>query len=149
MISFGNATLSRSGLIPLKTAYKKEENCSGRSRVRRILVTCIQLLLLQFLHVIWSMPTIFAFFKKPLDKFFINFAIPRSIVYKYTLQVLRTLKTEKAFKQGLRYSNIQIFPPDFVFTSERPHYSLALFPRFICTCPFSKKIEFASKRTLD
>ena len=76
MISFGNAASSHSGLIPLKTAYKKEENCSGRSRVRRILVTCIQLLLLQFLHVIWSMPTIFAFFKKPLDKFFYKFDNP-------------------------------------------------------------------------
>ena len=41
------------------------------------------------------------------------------------------------------------FPPDFVFTSERPHYSLALFSSFICTCKFSKKIEFASKKTLD
>ena len=40
------------------------------------------------------------------------------------------------------------FPPDFVFTSERPHYSLALFSSFIYTCTFSKKIEFASKRTL-
>ena len=34
----------------------------------------------------------------------------------------------------------------FVFTSERPHYSLALFSSFIYTCTFSKKIEFASKR---
>ena len=33
-----------------------------------------------------------------------------------------------------------------VFTSERPHYSLALFSSFICTCKFSKKIEFASKK---
>ena len=33
-----------------------------------ILLTCIQLLLLPFLHVIWSTPTNFAFFKKPLDK---------------------------------------------------------------------------------
>ena len=39
MISFG--------LIPLQTAYKKEVNCSGRSQVRRILLNCIQLLLLQ------------------------------------------------------------------------------------------------------
>ena len=62
---------SPSGLIPLKSARtKKEEHCSGRSRVRRILLTCIQLLLLQFLHVIWSMPTNFALFKKPLDNFF-------------------------------------------------------------------------------
>ena len=36
-----------------------------------------------------------------------------------------------------------------MFTIERPHYSLALFSSFICTCKFSKKIEFASKRTLD
>ena len=38
-----------------------------------------------------------------------------------------------------------ISPPDFVFTIERPHYSLALFSSFIYTCTFSKKIEFASK----
>ena len=53
-----------------KLHTKKEQNYSGRSRVRRILLTCIQLLLLQFLHVIWSMPTNFALFKKPLNKFF-------------------------------------------------------------------------------
>ena len=70
MISFGNEASSYSGLIPLKTAYKKEGNCCGRSRVRRILLTCIQLLLIQFLDVIWSMPKNFAFFQKPLDKFF-------------------------------------------------------------------------------
>ena len=35
---------------------------------------------------------------------FINFAIPRSIAYKYTLQVSRTLKTEKAFKQDFKYN---------------------------------------------
>ena len=56
-----------------KLCTKKEGNCSGRSRVRRILLTCIQLLLLQFLHVIWSVPTNFAFFKKPPDKFFYKF----------------------------------------------------------------------------
>ena len=53
-----------------KPPTKRERNCSGRSRVRRILLTCIQLLLLQFLHVIWSTPTNLAFFKKPLDIFF-------------------------------------------------------------------------------
>ena len=70
MIRFGNAASSHSGLIPLKTTFKKRENCSGRSQVRRILLTCIQLLLIQFLDVIWSMPKNFAFFQKPLDKFF-------------------------------------------------------------------------------
>ena len=79
--------------------------------------------------------------------FFINSAIWRSIINKYSLQVSRTLKTGKAFKLGLKYN--QLFPLDFVFTSERPHYSVALFSSFIYTCTFSKKIEFASKRTLD
>ena len=36
-----------------------------------------------------------------------------------------------------------------MFTSERPHYSLALSPSFIRTSTFSKKNKFASKRTLD
>ena len=85
----------------MATAYKKEGNCSGRSRVRRILLTCIQML---FLQVIWSMPKNLAFFQKPLDNFFINSTNSRSIVKKYSLQVLRTLKTGKAFKQGLKYS---------------------------------------------
>ena len=63
-------------MLATQFAKKKEGNCSGRSRVRRILLTCIQLLLLQFLHVIWSMPTNFAFFKKPLDKFFYKLENP-------------------------------------------------------------------------
>ena len=42
-----------------KLHTKKEGKCSGRSRARRILLTCIQLLLLQFLDVIWSTPTNF------------------------------------------------------------------------------------------
>ena len=33
-------------------------------------------------------------------------------------------------------------------TSEYPPYSLALLSSFICTCTTTKKIEFASKRTL-
>ena len=98
MISLGNAASSHSGLIPLKTAYIKRGELLQAIASKKNLVTCIPLLLLQFLHVIWSMPTNFAFFKKPLDKFFYNLTIPRSIVYKYTLQVLRTLETEKAFK---------------------------------------------------
>ena len=38
MASFGNAASSHSGLIPLKTSYKKEVNCSGQSQERRILL---------------------------------------------------------------------------------------------------------------
>ena len=62
--------------VAMATAYKKEGNCSGRSRVRRILLTCIQMLLIQFLEVICSMPKNFAFFQKPLDKFFYKFDNP-------------------------------------------------------------------------
>ena len=35
---------------------------------------------------------------------FINSTIPRSIVKKYSLQVSRTLKTGKVFKQGLKHN---------------------------------------------
>ena len=74
MISFGNAASSHSGLIPFKTTYKKKEgNYSGRLRIRRILLTYIQLLLLQFLQVILSMPTNFPFFEKLLNNFFYKF----------------------------------------------------------------------------
>ena len=75
MISFGNVASSHSGLIPLKTTYKKkkEGNCSGRLRIRRILLTYIQLLLLQFLQVILSMPTNFPLFKELLNNFFYKF----------------------------------------------------------------------------
>ena len=87
MISFGNVASSHSGLIPLRTAYKKEENCSGQLQVRRIiLLTCIQLLLLQFLHVIWSMLTNFALFKKPLDKCF--YALDRRNIWNLLINGL-------------------------------------------------------------
>ena len=33
------------------------------------------MLLIQFLEIIWSMPKNFAFFQKPLDKFFYKFDI--------------------------------------------------------------------------
>ena len=44
---------------------------------------------------------------------------------------------------GLQMS--QIFPREFVFMSERPHYSLALFSSFICTCTTLAKNLFAFK----
>ena len=48
----------------------------GGSTGRGILLSCIQLLLIQFFKVIWSMPKNFAFFQKPLDKFFYKFDNP-------------------------------------------------------------------------
>ena len=73
--------------------------------------TCIQLLLIQFLEVIWSMPKISHFSKNRSINFFINSTIPRSIVKKYSLKVSRTLKTGKAFKQGLKHNQ---FPPQIL-----------------------------------
>ena len=61
-------------------------------------------------------------------------------------------KCQERWKRGRplnRASNITNFSPDFVFTSERPLHSLALFSSFICTCTTSKRYKFASKRTLD
>ena len=53
--------------------------------------------------------------------FFINLTIPRSIANKVSI----TLKSGKAFKTGLKYNQFPP-PPDFVFTSERPLYSLVI-----------------------
>ena len=110
MISFRNAASSHSSLIPLKTVYKKEGNSSGRSRVRRILLTCIRLLLLQVLHVICSMPTNFAFLKKPLDNFF---KIRQS---RDQSSINIPCKFQEHWKQGRllnRASNMTNFSPRF------------------------------------
>ena len=40
-------------------------------------------------------------------------------------------------------------PQDFVFTTERPHYSLASFSSFICECTTLAKNLFVFKSTLD
>ena len=50
--------------------------------------------------------------------------IPRLVINLYRLQVSRTLKTRKAINGT---SNVTNFSPRFVFSSERPHYSLSLF----------------------
>ena len=77
-------------------------------------------------HVIWSTPTNFTviFFLIFLK----NLTIPRLSINVRLSLVSRTLKRRKVIKWGFRYHK---FPPDFVFISERPHYSLALFSSFI------------------
>ena len=109
MISFRNAGSSHSGLIPLKTAYKKRgELLRAISSKKNFSNLHSAAFVTVFAHNLVHAYK-FRIFQKPLDNFFINFAIPRSIVHKYTLQVFkRTLKAEKAFKQGLRYN--QFFP---------------------------------------
>ena len=108
MVSFGNAALSHSGLIPWKTAYKK------RGKLLRAIASKKNFSNLRSAAFV----TVFArnlvhaykfrIFQNRSINFFINLKIPRSIVNKYTQQVSRTLKTGKAFKQGLKYN--QSFP---------------------------------------
>ena len=79
------------------------------------------------------------------DKFHGNLKPPDNF-----LKILHSLETNHQLisppsfkdienKEG-NYMGLQMFqpptppPPDFVFTSERPHYSLALFSSFIGTC---------------
>ena len=93
MIRFGNAASSHSGLIPLKTAYKKKLELLRAIGSKKNFINLHSADFVTVLHVIWSVPT-----KNRSIKFFINLTIPRSIANKYTLQVSRTLKTVKAFK---------------------------------------------------
>ena len=73
MISFGNAASSHSGLIPLKTAYKKGGELLWAIESKKDFINLHSDALIQFLEVIWSMPKNFAFFQKPLAKFFYKF----------------------------------------------------------------------------
>ena len=127
-----------------KPPTKKEGNCSGRSWVRRILLTCIQLLLLQFLHVIWSMPTNFAFFKKLLDKFFLQIWQSRD-----QLSIHIPCKVQEHWNQRRllnRAPNIIKFSTRFCVYK----WASSLFTGIVLTWTFkfSKHIQFASKRTL-
>ena len=73
MVSFGNEASSHSDLIPLKTAYKK------RGELLRAIASkknFINLHSAAFDTVLCSMPKNFAFFQKPLDKFFCKFDHP-------------------------------------------------------------------------
>ena len=76
MISFGNAASSHSGLIPLKTEYKKRGELLRAISSKKNFINLHSAAFVTVLHIIWSMPTNFAFFKKPLDKFFYKFENP-------------------------------------------------------------------------
>ena len=67
----------------------------------------------------------YRFHAKQLDKFFKKLDNP---------EINRQFTYPLSFKDIENKQGNKILPPDFVFTSERPHYSLALFSSFICTC---------------
>ena len=77
MISFGNAASSHSGLIPLKTSYKKRGELLWAIVSKKSFINLHSAAFVTVLHVIWSIPTNFAFFKKLLDKFFYKFDNPK------------------------------------------------------------------------
>ena len=92
MMSFGNEASSRSGLIPLKTAYKKRGELLWAIASKKNFIN---------LHSA-AFDTVFGrnlvHANNRSINFFINSTILRSIVKKYSLQVSRTLKIGKAFK---------------------------------------------------
>ena len=94
MISFGNAASSHSGLIPLKTAYKKRGELLWAIARKKNFINLYAA----------AFDTMSHFSKNRSINFFTNSTIPRSIVKKYSLQVSGTLKTGKALKQGLKYN---------------------------------------------
>ena len=71
MISFGNAASSHSGLIPLKTAYKKRGELLWAIASKKNFSNLHSAAFVTVFAQIWSMPTNFTSFKKPLAKFFL------------------------------------------------------------------------------
>ena len=99
MISFGNAASSHSGLIPLKTAYKKRGELLWAIASKKNFINLHSAAFVTvFAHNLVHAYNFRIFLKNRLINFLINLTILRSIANKYTLQVSRTLKTEKAFK---------------------------------------------------
>ena len=76
MISFGNTASSHCGLIPLKTVYKKRGELLWAIASKKNFINLHSAAFVTILHVIWSTPTNFAFFQKPLDKFFYKLENP-------------------------------------------------------------------------
>ena len=76
MISFGKAASSHSGLIPLKTSYKKRGEllwaiASKKKFINLHLAAFVTVFARNLVHT-----NKFAFFKKPLHKFFYKFDNP-------------------------------------------------------------------------
>ena len=79
--------------------------------------------------------------------FFINLTILRSIANKYTRQVSRTLKTEKAFKWGLKYN--QFSPHVLCLQVSVLIIPWHCFQVLYARAHLAEGNKFASKRTLD
>ena len=76
MISFGIAASSHSGLIPLKTAYTKRGEMLWAIASKKNFVNLHSAAFDTVFGGNLSMPKNFAFFQKPLDKFFYKFDNP-------------------------------------------------------------------------
>ena len=121
-----------------KLHTKKERNCSGRSRVRGILLTCIQMLLIQFLDVIWSMPKNFAFFQKPLDKFFYKFdnsEINRQEIFSASFKNIENGKSSRATLRAILTSLMLYSMQPFLELQQGKIYFISLLQEIIHKTP--------------
>ena len=144
MISFGNAASSYSGLIPLKTANKKRGELlwaivSRKNFINLHSVAFVTVLTRNLIHAYK-----FRIFQKTAPKCFYKFDNPRSITNKYTLQVSRTLKTERLLN---RASNITNFPPRFSVYKWASSLFTGIVPSFICTCIWKFKFLYFRNET--
>ena len=143
MISFGNAASSHSGLIPLKTAYKKRGEllwaiASKKNFINLHSATFVTVFARNLVH-----GHKFRIFQKTARWIFWQIWQSRN-----QLSINIPCKFQEHWKQRRflnRASNITNFSPDFVFTSERPRYSLALFSSFICTCTLARRYNLRQK----
>ena len=136
MISFGNAASSHSGLIPLKTAYKKRGEllwaiASKKNFINLHSAAFVTVFARNLVHAYK-----FRIFQNRSINVFINLKIPRSIVNKYTLQVSRTLKTGKAFKQHFKYNQFFEVKKEFLlhYPCQSPVSAISFFNSPSVTC---------------
>ena len=120
----------------LKLCTKKDVDCFGQLRERKIWLAYVRLLSLPFAFFTIFVSNLahaynFTVILKPLNNFFKKLDNPE-INHQLTYpQGFKDIEN----KEGNGASNVtKFFPSDFVFSSERPHYSLALFSSFIFTC---------------
>ena len=72
MTSFGNTASSHSGLIPLKTTFQKRGELLGVIARKKSFINphSAAYVTVCMYYIMWSIPTNYALFQKPLDNFF-------------------------------------------------------------------------------
>ena len=140
----GNAVSSHSGLIPSETAHEKRGGLLRPIARRKNLISLRSASF--FTNFVSNLVHAYKFhgnlkiaFLKKLDNPEIN--------HQFTC-TLRASRFQGHWKQGRQwgFKCHKIFPSGFVFSSEHPHYSLALFSGFIFTCTTWAKKLFCNQK---